>query len=119
MFFIDEKPLDILLHEHTPKKRLIGWVPAISHADDPKDRDFAQTSIFPDCVEKVISPILICPDDLDFYCATVVVEVEVDNNYVTWHRVGVIKQDSDRNPPFISYKICISRLILEASSWDD
>ena len=134
MFFVDEKPLDILLHEHYPKYRFIGLIPAIVHVDDPKDREFAKTSIFHDYGDKTISPILICPDDLDFDCTTIVVDVEVENNCIIWHRVGVLNVSGDRNPPFReedvewfdrlgpyqfdfrSYEKCISRLISESES---
>ena len=48
------------------------------YVDDPKDREFASRSIIPNCGEKVISPIFICPEDIDFWCTTIVVEVEVE-----------------------------------------
>lgn len=34
-------------------------------------------------------PILLCPDDLDFSCTTIVVEVSATDEVVTWRRFGI------------------------------
>ena len=37
-------------------------------------------------------PIYMCPDDLDFSCIVLVVEVEKTKDYVYWNRVGYVNQ---------------------------
>ena len=38
--------------------------------------------------KKAIVPILMCPDDLDFSCVVLVVEVEKTENTIIWKRAG-------------------------------
>lgn len=40
--------------------------------------------------EKIILPIYMCPEDLDFSCIVIVVEVEKSNDVVYWNRVGLV-----------------------------
>jgi hypothetical protein len=38
-----------------------------------------------------ICPLLICPDDQDFSCTTIVVEIENGRTTLKWNRVGINK----------------------------
>lgn len=42
--------------------------------------------------EKTILPIYMCPDDLDFSCIVIVVEVEKMKDYVYWNRIGLVNK---------------------------
>lgn len=60
---------------------------------DEADRQLAWERILPVTGETTKAPILVCPDDLDFDCTTVVVEVLRLPATVTWSRFGF-----DRSP---------------------
>lgn len=45
--------------------------------------------------ESSILPILLCPDDLDFSCIVVVVEVEKTKDFVYWSRIGYVIHDNE------------------------
>lgn len=40
-------------------------------------------------------PILLCPDDMDFWCTIIVANVSYSANAVTWNRIGVITGEID------------------------
>lgn len=42
--------------------------------------------------EKAILPIYTCPDDLDFSCIVIVVEVEKTKDYVYWNKIGFVDE---------------------------
>jgi len=42
--------------------------------------------------EKAVLPIYVCPEDLDFSCIVVVVEVEKTRNFVYWNRIGFVQE---------------------------
>lgn len=59
------------------KIRLCGDVKYICHLID---------------LENAVLPIYVCPDDLNFSCIVLVVEVEKTKDYVYWNRVGYVNQ---------------------------
>lgn len=44
--------------------------------------------------EKAVVPIYMCPEDLDFSCIVIVVEVEKKEDFVYWKRVGRVNYDN-------------------------
>lgn len=46
-------------------------------------------------MEKSPLPILLCPDDTDFSCIVIVVDVEKTKDFVYWNRVGYVKHDNE------------------------
>ena len=42
------------------------------------------------CEDRTILPLYLCPDDLDFSCIVIVVEVEKTEDFVYWKRVGYV-----------------------------
>lgn len=104
---IDNKPLDEILHEYDPEGNWLGFVPTLSSWLENKDeRKVTWERILPKENETVISPILMCPDDLDFWCTIVVVESTCVGNRVIWKRIGSDDTD-DRgfHPEHIGQKV--------------
>ena len=44
--------------------------------------------------EKAVLPIYLCPDDLDYSCIVIVVEVKKTKDFVYWERFGVVRHQS-------------------------
>lgn len=86
--YVDEKPLDIILHELYPSKNLIGLVPTLlDWLEDSKERRLVWERIKSN--GKEIVPLLMCPDDVDLWCDVIVVEIEKSDNVVNWLRLGL------------------------------
>lgn len=47
-------------------------------------------------LDKAVLPLLLCPDDTDFSCIAVMAQVEKTEDFVYWHRVGVVLHDRER-----------------------
>ncbi|QNM94761.1 hypothetical protein [Chitinimonas koreensis] len=86
---IDGTPLDVWLQSQTGEADILGLVPAQGWLVDETELALAWRRIEPGqegC--STIVPLLICPDDADFSCTTVVVEQELRSDEVVWHRFG-------------------------------
>lgn len=46
-------------------------------------------------MDSVVLPLLLCPEDLDFTCMVIVVEVEKTKDYVYWNRVGYVLHENE------------------------
>jgi hypothetical protein len=44
-------------------------------------------------LDKAIMPVYMCPDDLDFSCIVIVIEIEKNKDFVYWNRAGYVKND--------------------------
>jgi hypothetical protein len=65
----------------------LGWsdgVPSLDHVESKYVRDRSALGS-----ERQVAPILLCPDDFDFSCTVVVVDVSASQETVTWHRFGI------------------------------
>lgn len=80
----------------------IGLVPTLlDWLDEIDGREIVWQRILPAIGASVVVPILMCPDDCDFFCALVVVEVERKEEFVLWKRFGLDDSDlsvSDLSP---------------------
>ncbi|PZD97228.1 hypothetical protein DNH61_03575 [Paenibacillus sambharensis] len=86
---IDNKPLDIVLHELYPDGLFLGLVPTLVDWLDSKEEVELVYSRFVSGKGQVILPILMCPDDCDFSCTVIVAEVDTKDDFVIWNRVGI------------------------------
>lgn len=85
-YLIDRKNIE-LPHKVEPFDDLCpAWTKELDYAGDVK---FVWHLIG---LENAVLPIYMCPDDLDFSCIVLVVEVEKTKDYVYWNRVGYVNQ---------------------------
>lgn len=97
---IDGKALDEILHERYPDHNLLGLVPTLLHwLEDPAERKVVWKRF--ESEEKQVVPILMCPDDVDFSCIILNVEIEKTETTVKWHRFGIDQSDSALLPESI------------------
>lgn len=80
--------LDELLSE--ADKYCLGLVPSLLDWYDErlKEKQYVWNQVKLENGTKIL-PIMLCPDDFDFACTTIVVEVIDDNETVIWNRFGV------------------------------
>ncbi len=45
--------------------------------------------------ESAVLPVLLCPDDLDFSCIVIVVEVDKTKDFVYWNRIGYVTHKNE------------------------
>jgi hypothetical protein len=91
--FVDDVALPNLLAERTGDERLRGLVPSWldwsdTSAQGQAEAQYVRSRSEPSAQHTVL-PILLCPDDFDFACTTVVVDVIADDATVTWQRFGL------------------------------
>ncbi|MDQ0901259.1 hypothetical protein [Paenibacillus sp. V4I7] len=86
---VDGVSLDLLLHNLYPDNLYLGLIPTITDWIHLKEEVELVISRFYSNQEKVILPILMCPDDCDLICTIIVAEVITTDNQVIWHRLGV------------------------------
>lgn len=61
----------------------LGWLV------EEHEQALVRERMWPRVGERLIVPLLVCPDDLDFTCTLVVAEVSSTEDEVTWERVGL------------------------------
>lgn len=89
---IDGERLAILAGSFAPTAHYAELVavllPLEMSALSPSERRAARARLLPSSGETTVAPILMCPDDLDFSCTVVVVEVQHQDRMVRWLRLG-------------------------------
>lgn len=91
--YVNEKRLDEYLAERISKDYL-GLIPAWldyydgSYAPSIREKEYVweQTQL---CCDTRVLPVLLCPDDFDFSCTVVIVEVTDKGEFVHWNRFGI------------------------------
>jgi hypothetical protein len=86
---IDDKPLDIMLHELYSDKLFLGLIPTMVEWLDSLEEVELVYSRFVSDQSQVILPILMCPDDCDFTCTIIVAEVVTTDESISWNRIGI------------------------------
>ncbi|WP_089681516.1 hypothetical protein [Catalinimonas alkaloidigena] len=91
VLLIDGQPLDHIIHAVDPedKLRLKGLVPTLLHwLENEEERRVTWSRVLPEDGHCAVAPILMCPDDCDFTCTVIVVEINHSNDIITWQRIG-------------------------------
>lgn len=111
--YIDDKRLDELLAEEVCEEYL-GLIPSwLNYYDNDnpssiKEKQYVwqQTQLSD---KPVVLPILLCPDDFDFSCTVIVVEVVCVEDKVIWRKFGIdttpFNADEAKLPKYIGKNI--------------
>ena len=89
--FVDGERLDVLLSRFSKKEMLLPLIPSwldlyMGYPEDQMDCIWSATRL--DDGRKTL-PVLLCPDDFDFGCTTIVVEAIPGAETVAWTRFGL------------------------------
>ena|SRR6218665_685333 len=86
---IDGDWLDELVDSLYPDKSVKGAIPTLSFG---MDRDSEEKVVWDRFLPHVGSitycPVLMCPDDCDFYCICIVAEIENNGSAIVWSKLG-------------------------------
>lgn len=91
--YVNQKRLDEYLAERISKEYL-GLIPAWldyyddSYAPSIREKEYVWEQIQL-CYDTRVLPVLLCPDDFDFSCTVVIVEVIDKGEFVHWNRFGI------------------------------
>ncbi|MBB3696682.1 hypothetical protein KMW28_23400 [Flammeovirga yaeyamensis] len=87
---IDGYWLDEKLEELYPGNMYQGTVPTLLFAlEAEEEREVVWNRIFPKVGKITVCPILMCPDDLDFSCTLIDVEIENTGKTIKWNKMGI------------------------------
>jgi len=96
---IDGKLLDEILEENSPNSRYLGLVPTLlDWLEDEEEKNIVWSRIIPNINETTIAPILMCPDDLDFYCTIIVAHIKSSEDKIIWEKIGIDITDDEDYP---------------------
>jgi hypothetical protein len=85
---IDNIWLDELIANCKPDV-IKGTIPSLTFGmDDKREEEIVWERFFPKAGETAICPILMCPDDNDFYCVCIVAEIHNNGHTIIWKRIG-------------------------------
>ncbi|ACT01353.1 hypothetical protein [Paenibacillus sp. JDR-2] len=102
-FVVDGAPLDYFLNEQYPEKSLLGLVPTIPEwMCMPAEKEFV-LSRFHSSDPIVLLPVLMCPDDCDLWCTLLVAEVEKQDRFIRWNRIGYDRSTGDEKIETFEY----------------
>jgi len=88
---VDGRPLDYFISDFDKNGRhgYKGLVPTLlDWLENEDERKVAWTRILPAIGQMTIGPILMCPDDCNFLCTTVVAQIKRTEKTIEWTRLG-------------------------------
>ncbi len=89
MIYINGMSFDTLLDSLYPDQNLYGLVPAVTWLWDDDQQALAIERFLSPVEASTFVPLLVCPDDADFSCTILIVEIENSASEVFWRRVGI------------------------------
>lgn len=99
---IDGVPLDQLLVDATENDQFRGLIPAwLDDLDSAADRKVVWDRLAAPVGSNANIPVLMCPDDLDFWCTVVIADTTFFHDSVHWHALGLDASGSDGLPDSI------------------
>lgn len=103
MIFVNGASLDELLERELGDENLGGLVPSITWLWDEEEKSIAIERFSDETIGCIVVPILVCPDDADFSCSVLMVEVEQTESSVLWNRFGFDKSSTNQIGTTISW----------------
>jgi hypothetical protein len=85
--FIDDKPLSEFLFDKTNNPIYKGLWSAWLISNN-KESEYIHAIL--NSKENRNIPILLCPDDMDFWCTVIVAKVQFHDDIVVWEKIGVV-----------------------------
>ena len=96
--FIDDCPLDEYLYKKTGNPIFqdlwCAWL--LNKSDDVEsNNDSTYMWMLIDEKKNCNIPVLLCPDDMDFWCTTVIAKVHFYDEEVAWEKIGLLDKKVD------------------------
>lgn len=94
MIYVNGESLDTILDREYPGENLYGLVPAVTWLWDDSEQEISIDRFLNQTEASTFVPLLVCPDDADFTCTILIVEVENVGSEVFWRRIGIDAGDT-------------------------
>lgn len=92
---IDGKSLEDYVLENSDLTE--GLVPTLLNwLHDESERKVVWNRVLPKMGETTYLPILMCSEDVDLWCDLIMVEVQADERFVYWNRLGLDDTNADK-----------------------
>ena len=98
ILLLDGIALDGLLDSLAKGREMIGLLPTLAGSIDRAEAAIVERRFLPPDGEITITPLLMCPDDLDFSCTLVVTEAISRSDLVEWKRIGIDQSAWNADP---------------------
>lgn len=103
---VDDETLDVMLDEFYPEDNFLGLIPTLLPIiDDEEQAQLVWDRIQPTGTKPKMVPMLMCPEDLDLTCTTLIVKVIPQGDYIIWEKFGMDITDDDKFPQSIGNKV--------------
>ncbi len=96
MIYVNGESLDTLLDSVYLNQNLYGLVPAVTWLWDGGEQELSIDRFLNQSEASTFVPLLVCPDDADFSCTILIVEVEIVGSQVFWRRMGIDDSDTKK-----------------------
>lgn len=102
---INDETLDVYIDEFYPNEEYLGLIPTmLPIIDDEEQTALVWERILPANGKFAFAPVLMCPEDQDLTCTTLMVKVVVEGDYVIWEKFGIDTTDDDDFPQSLGKK---------------
>jgi hypothetical protein len=103
---VDDETLDVMLDEFYPEDNFLGLIPTLLPIiDDEEQTQLVWDRIQPTGTKPKMVPMLMCPEDLDLTCTTLIVKVIPHGDYIIWEKFGMDVTDDDNFPQSLGNKV--------------
>jgi hypothetical protein len=93
--FIDNILLDKFLFKSTHNEMISALMPAwYAELDNKGEQEYIDECLSIEDEQGVTIPILLCPEDMDFWCIVIVAKIRYTDEHVIWDKVGIVKKDN-------------------------
>lgn len=116
VFFIDDKPLYEYFNECSKNIGLDDFEISCLEICWGADYDFEGDALFEKYIldkGTAITPILSCPEDLDFSCTVIVADVVYKDDVVCWKRIGLVDHSGENWDDQARYGILFTKKMTE------
>ncbi|MGV3599166.1 MAG: hypothetical protein ACO1PI_14975 [Bacteroidota bacterium] len=103
---INDETLDVYIDEFYPEEEYLGLIPTLLpvYADE-KEYQMVLDRILPKEGKTTLAPVLMCPEDLDLSCTTIVAQAKTQGDYVIWEKLGLDISGGENFPEGIGTKV--------------
>ncbi|HYG17016.1 MAG TPA: hypothetical protein VEC12_14760 [Bacteroidia bacterium] len=87
---INDELLDVIIDEEYPEENFLGLIPTLLPViPSREEQDLVWERFKPEPGKPKMVPVLMCPEDLDLSCTTLIIKVIDFGEYIIWEKFGM------------------------------